>query len=184
MPAMSKRTASSMIELAAAAVAAASLGGAVLFAVERIAPAGAGVLHAAACGALAAIAVWTMILRIDRNAERGAPFVAASLDPVDGADEVMGDRRDDGEDVLLLDDPLPALGEESRVVRLFATQEAVPAAAPFAGPGDMVARIENFLGHARSADGEPARRANVPSDEASAALHAALADIRRSLRQG
>jgi hypothetical protein len=47
----------------------------------------------------------------------------------------------------------------------------------------MVARIEDFLGLGRGA--APASPTNqAQSADASAALHAALADIRRSLRLG
>ena len=73
-------------------------------------------------------------------------------------------------------------------MRLFAAQpvggEAAP---PLAGPGEMVARIENFLGQTRvgAASAEPGRLpGRSPAEDASAALHAALADIRRSLRHG
>jgi hypothetical protein len=89
-------------------------------------------------------------------------------------------------DELLLDTPL-APAEGSRVVRLFgdAPQPALEATT-IPAPGEMLARIEDFLGVARgsAAAAEPAPNANFASAEASAALHAALADIRRSLRQG
>lgn len=73
-----------------------------------------------------------------------------------------------------------------RVVQLFAVpaEEEEPPQS-LVGPGEMIARIEDFLGQSRSVASEPAAaRGPVPSDDANAALHAALADIRRSLRQG
>ena len=72
-------------------------------------------------------------------------------------------------------------------MRLFAAPPGnaeVPLA--LAGPGDMIARIEDFLGQGRDriAHAEPIRRREPAADDASAALHAALADIRRSLNKG
>ena len=84
---------------------------------------------------------------------------------------------------LLLDDPVPVA--ESRVVRLFtATSEMPQVSGAIPPPGEMLARIENFLGANRAPPPVPASPSNAASADASAALHAALADIRRSLRQG
>lgn len=69
-------------------------------------------------------------------------------------------------DVLVLDDILAELGPGSRVVRLFD-----PAAMPT--PGQLNARIEQHL-HAASSPAAP--------QDASQALHDALAELRRSLR--
>lgn len=69
-------------------------------------------------------------------------------------------------DELLLDDVLAELGPDSRVVRLFD-----PAAMPT--PGEMRSRINR---HLRSAPNQPTQ------PDASEALNAALADLRRSLR--
>lgn len=184
----------SAIELTVAAIAAACLGGAVAFAITRIAPLGAGLVHALACGAVVALAAWMLVARVDRQrGVRNMPF--ATLEPIAAivASEEhaplgeSGDADADGDDPLLLDDPLPALAEESRVVRLFASDAAGAPAAALTAPGDMVARIEDFLGQPRGgAEGRPAPRTDraAAAEEASAALHAALADIRRSLRQG
>ncbi|MEQ7873060.1 hypothetical protein ABDK56_03520 [Sphingomonas sp. ASV193] len=87
------------------------------------------------------------------------------------------------DDTLLLDDPLPAAPSDSRVVRLFAPET-------LAVPGELAERIERWLGEARDRgvgearvvsserrDDEPAK-----AGPASAAFHAALTDLRRSLR--
>ena len=74
---------------------------------------------------------------------------------------------------LLLDDPLMEVEPDSRVVRLFDRDEATP--------GELVARIEDYLGdgHRRVV---PAEEGSAAPPDASAALHAALANIRASLR--
>ena len=80
-----------------------------------------------------------------------------------------------GPDELLLDDPLVEVAADARVVRLFAKQEPTP--------GELVERIADFLGDGR----RPAQAAHYRADaqppvDASTALHAALANIRASLR--
>ena len=70
---------------------------------------------------------------------------------------------DAGEEPLLLDDILAELGPDSRVVRLF-DREAMPT------PGQLKSRIDRHL--------EPGEEA----PDAGQALHAALADLRRSIR--
>ena len=174
------------IEIAAVAVSVACLGSAVCFAVARAAPLGAGWVEAGISGACAAIGGGWLIARVDRrpHARKLAPLVESPGDEA-LADEVALPEDVDAE-ILLLDDPLPE-AEPPRVVRLFA---AAPAneeiAPPLVGPGEMIARIENFLGHSR--DGAtvetPAIDERAHHHDANAALHAALADIRRSLRQG
>jgi len=76
-------------------------------------------------------------------------------------------------DELLLDDPLVDVEPDSRVVRLFDRDEVTP--------GELVARIEDYLGdgHRRAI---PAEEGSAAPPDASAALHAALANIRASLR--
>ena len=69
-------------------------------------------------------------------------------------------------DELILDDILAKLSPDSRVVRLFD-----PAAMPT--PGHLKARIDQHL------NGESPR---APLEDASQALHEALAELRRSLR--
>lgn len=176
------------LETVAAWTAALCLGGAVGFAVARIAPLGAGLAEASGAGALVALVAGLLVARVDRQrGSRRAPGMAGPSDELPGVDGVLLlDNRVDDE-VLLLDDPLPALGDESRVVRLFAAPSANTApATPLAGPGEMIARIEDFLGTARgsAARAEPPRRVDAAAEDASAALHAALADIRRSLKKG
>ena len=68
-------------------------------------------------------------------------------------------------EALMLDDILASLEPDSRVVRLFAPEQ-MPTA------GQLKARIDRHIGGERDA-----------SAEAAEALHEALADIRRSLRQ-
>ena len=70
------------------------------------------------------------------------------------------------EDALLLDDILAKLGSDSRVVRLFD-----PAAMPT--PGQLNDRIERHLER---------RAAPISSEDATQALHDALAELRRSIR--
>ena len=86
------------------------------------------------------------------------------------ADELLLEAEDE---LLELTDPLVDVTPDSRVVRLFARQEPTP--------GELVERITDFLG-----DGErPSQIVSAdapPPVDASAALHAALANIRASLR--
>jgi len=177
------------IEIAAVTIASSCLGVAVGFAIARIAPLGAGLAEAGGAGTIVASAAWLVLRLIDRECGARHPFAPESLgDLLNTADVLLLDQRVDDE-ILLLDDPLPAVDDESRVVRLFTAQPVATEAAPMplAGPGEMIARIEDFLGLARgnATGGEPVMRADkAASDDANAALHAALADIRRSLRQG
>ena len=170
------------IEIAAEWIAAACVGGAIAFAVWRLAPLGSGILAAAAAGVLGAIGALVVMNRVDRA---GRPL-AERFVPVDFTDEA---------DVLMLDDPigrdeparleypLPAISEDSRVVRLFAVPPMAGEAAPLPAPGEMAARIETFLGGTRAGTAAEPDEAPAGAADASAALHAALADIRRSLRQ-
>ena len=99
-----------------------------------------------------------------------APFVLGGL-PREEYDELLlteADRLEaphspDISEELVLDDVLGELREDSRVVRLF-DASAMPT------PGQLRARIDRHLGQATGA-----------SPDASAALHEALAELRRSL---
>ena len=76
---------------------------------------------------------------------------------------------DEDDEVLLLDDRLVEPEADSRVVRLFARPEPTP--------GELVLRIADYL----SEQGKPAARSfagRARPVDASAALHAALANIR------
>lgn len=76
------------------------------------------------------------------------------------------------EEALLLDDPLVGAAEDSRVVQLFANP-------PPPTPGQLSERIDRHLATgAMPAVWEHER----PAPDASDALYAALADLRRSLR--
>jgi len=77
-------------------------------------------------------------------------------------------------DELLLDDPLVEIETDSRVVQLFGAQDPTP--------GELVSRISDYLNDGRR---NPSHIASEPDHypvDASAALHAALANIRASLR--
>ncbi|MCL6697238.1 hypothetical protein LZ496_00330 [Sphingomonas sp. NSE70-1] len=100
-----------------------------------------------------------------------APFEAAAIEPVE-PDELLLTAEDE---VLILDDPLVEPPSDSRVVRLFERQEPTP--------GELVDRITDFLGGTRQPVLVPQRPVEDQfSADASAALHAALANIKASLR--
>ena len=98
-----------------------------------------------------------------------AIFDVREVGPMGLPELLLTDRYDppsaNGEDALVLDDILAKLGSDSRVVRLFD-----PAQMPT--PGELNDRIERRL----------ARSAPLPPDDATQALHDALAELRRSIR--
>jgi hypothetical protein len=107
----------------------------------------------------------------------GSPAVALqSFEPAGFAsvepDELVLNEMDA---VLELNDRLEEPDADSRVVRLFASEEPTP--------GDLVDRIAYFLGEGSRA-AAPARPSTEAGrlPDASAALHDALANIRASLR--
>ena len=125
-----------------------------------------GSIVAAAGAALAALLAGIAAMRFlgtDRHEIAEARFEPL---PLDDCIEEIGE--------LLLDDPLVEIEEDSRVVRLFAREEATP--------GELVARIEDFLGEERRIPALCAEEGSASPPDASAALHAALANIRASLR--
>lgn len=146
--------------------------------------AGAPLAGAAAAGLALGLIGLAVMRRAGTEIRRDFGFVPIDFAAIDGdavaeADELLLDEpfaAPAGE--LLLDDPLGAPAANSRVLRLFAPQ-TLPV------PGEMVERIESWLEDSRQ------RRGIVPptvapghgpgSSPAAAALHAALADIRRSL---
>ena len=75
------------------------------------------------------------------------------------------------EEPLLLDDELPVRDADSRVVRLFAVDEMTA--------GELAARIDRHLGQDAAWEAAAASHAADATD----ALHAALDDLRRSLRR-
>lgn len=102
-------------------------------------------------------------------AEHGLTLADYAVEPIDES------IRDE----LLLDDPLGEVAADSRVVSLFESEIDDEVATP----GALVARIADYLDgrspDTRSADDRGEER--LPAD-AGAALHAALANIRASLR--
>lgn len=122
-------------------------------------------LAAIAAGGIIALAAGVMIMRLAGT----APIAAdAGFEPVrfDGAAAEASE--------LLLDDPLVEIAPDSRVVQLFAKVEPTP--------GELVLRIEDYLSDGRrTVAAEAPLEQHQPADS-SAALHAALANIRASLR--
>ena len=149
--------------------AAAAIAAAVGFAMARATGSIAAIL-AAAGAALVLALIALRQLADDGPGFELASFPLADLPPA-GFDELLlseADRLDAAQppataDELVLDDVLSQLGEGSRVVRLF-DASAMPT------PGQLRARIDSHLG-----------QAVPPSLDASAALHEALAELRRSL---
>ena len=97
------------------------------------------------------------------------------LSPIDGLVTAPAPLDDDE---LLLTDRIDEPVEQSRVVRLFAPETLQV-------PGELAERIDEWLEGAKSRLGErgdePRRGHGPAASPASAALHSALADIRRSL---
>jgi len=120
-------------------------------------------LAAVAAAGTIALAIGLATMRL----AGGAPIVAEEgFEPVPFEDCVTDNE-------LLLDDPLVETEPDSRVVQLFARQEPTP--------GELVLRIEDYLSDGRRTPAPEAAVEQRPVD-ASAALHAALANIRASLR--
>ena len=115
------------------------------------------------------LAIGIAAMRIFGEAPRAEP--EAAFEPV-SFEECVED------DVLLLDDPLSDIEPDARVVRLFAREEATP--------GELVARIADYLGDENRVAAAPAEVAAAegrpPPRDATAAMHAALAHIRAALR--
>lgn len=101
------------------------------------------------------------------------PFDAPDFEPVAPEwEELLLEAKDE---LLILDDPLVEPETESRVVQLFVRQEPTP--------GELVDRISDFLaGGSRYVAEVPSSVDNHTVPDASVALHAALANIRASLR--
>lgn len=94
------------------------------------------------------------------------------VEPIEPSELLLDDRYEEPDDALLLEDVLGAPDPTSRVVQLFAP-EAMPTA------GQLKARIDRHLANGPQPASEP-----IPTQapDASDALYAALAELRRSLR--
>lgn len=155
------------IEAIADCGAAVILGVATFYASAR---AGVGPAIAAAVAAAGVSGAYLMLRNI---MVPESAFALASFEPVeavfDDCDELLltdSDRIDAEGEELILDDILAKLREGSRVVRLFD-----PAAMP--SPGEFSDRIDLQANRNQSFSQPP---------DASDALHAALSELRRSLR--
>lgn len=143
----------------------------------RVAIGGADEMLALAGSLGAALAAGAAAMAIQRRVGQPRwPHAVFDLSPI----EQLVAAPASGADELLLTDPLDAPPEDSRVVRLFAPETLQV-------PGELAGRIDEWLDGART---RLAARRDRPSpgpghgpgaSPASAALHAALADIRRSL---
>ena len=102
-----------------------------------------------------------------------ASFETPQIEPIEPElDELILEAKDE---LLILDDPLVEPAPDSRVVRLFARPEPTP--------GELLDRIADFLGGDRQPAPVPQRPAEDQfSVDSSAALLAALANIKASLR--
>lgn len=118
----------------------------------------------------AVLALGALAMRRAGPVERGLPMAEFAVEPVDSAAHGA-----EAGDELLLDDPLSEVAADARVVSLFEPETE--------SPGALVARIADYLGE-RSPQARPAGdEADGPvAGDAGAALHAALANIRASLR--
>lgn len=167
-----------LVELGGSAVPAA----AIAFAAWKLSPLfaiapGAAVTGACAAGFTLSFAVMRSVAPEPRR-HGLAPF---AVEPIEALPELLLDQRFEEpllleqrlveDDALLLEDRLDEPGPASRVVRLFQ-----PAPVPTAG--ELKCRIDRHLAGDRGT-GEP--RPAPPAD-ASDALYAALAELRRSLR--
>lgn len=129
-------------------------------------------IEAAAAG-VAALTAGFAILRYAGRKSEGLSFAfePAAIEPVTPElEELLLDEKDE---LLELVDELVEVPEGSRVVKLFAREEPTP--------GELVDRIADFLEEGRR-PAPAARVETAPPADASAALQAALANIRASLR--
>jgi hypothetical protein len=148
---------------------------------QRIIDRVAGAIGAAAGGAIGATLGWALGGNVAALAGAGAGLAAGLAairfagGPVAGyaLDLVaLAERTDPAADELLLDDPLIPATPELRAVRLFrnGAEVALPQ------PGELAGRIDRWLGQRRETGEDGAAR------DSRGELHAALADIRASLR--
>jgi hypothetical protein len=131
---------------------ASALAGAAGFAFLKLGPSDYLPFEAAVAASLAFLAAYAVLRPIgnEPTALPLTPFTAPEIAP------------EPEHEALLLDDVLASMGPDSRVVRMFAPDQAPTA-------GQLQARIDRHIGGARD-------------DDAADALHQALADIRKALR--
>lgn len=110
---------------------------------------------------------------VGKPAAAAFDFQPAAVEPQAAElEELLLEWKDE---LLELTDPLIDAAPDSRVVRLFDRQEPTP--------GELVERITEYLGEGRRpVEAAPAAVGPSSPIDASAALHAALANIRASLR--
>ena len=173
-----------LVELAGAAAPGLAAG----FAALKLAPSfGFAPAVGMAASGLAAFGAGLFGMRAVRPGAREHAFPGLRIESIDAGDllasnvpaepllleipyEVSTALKDVAErEVLLLDDPLVA-DPDSRVVQLFASP-------PLPTAGELKERIDRHL-----AAVQPIRNREEPAPDASAALYAALAELRRSLR--
>ena len=139
-------------------------------------------LGAGGVGGIAASAVGLAVMRrVGRGEAQDLGFEPVAFDACTETDELLlVNRVEDAE--LLLTDAIGPPDPDARVLRLFEPQT-------MAVPGELAARIESWLegavrrtSGASDGDGRAQTGHGPDSSPASAALHSALADIRRSLR--
>lgn len=131
-------------------------------------------VEASALGAMVLAAGFAAIKAAGKApAVEQAEFEPVGLEALEGSElgELLLEAKDE---VLILDDPLVKPCGDSRVVRLFEQGDPTP--------GELVDRIEGFLGAVRQREPTPALPTEQRPVDASAAFHAALANIRASLR--
>jgi len=124
-----------------------------------------------ATGSLGLVAGWLMV-RLTPGAARAAALAPFEVAPIETHDEEF-----DFDELLLVTEAEPA--RDSRVVELFEPPHPT-------SPADLQARIAAHLGDSSRVAGPPPAPSDGPPaiPDASEALHAALAEIRRSLRTG
>lgn len=153
------RSGEALVEWGASALLAAAIGWATMVLT--------GLLLASAVAMAAMLALGVAAMRRVGDEERGQTLSEFAVESFEAA----------ADDELLLDDPLAEIAPDSRVATMFVVDQETP--------GAMVARIADYLG-----DRPPRPRSSPDAgegeDEGSAdageALHAALANIRASLR--
>lgn len=173
-----------LVEVAGATAAGLATG----FATYKLAPSlGLDPVVGLSTSGMTAFALGLLAMRAVRPSQRDHKLAGLSLQPIeiDAKGDVVASEplllevayeepeaptscAEDGE--LLLDDPL-VVNPDSRVVQLFASQ-------PMPTAGELKRRIDRHL----AVGGTHPIQDEEPAPDASAALYAALADLRRSLR--